>query len=139
MRAIEFRFAEFFYLRLDRMESGLEMTTKVRETRKKPATMTRSRNRRDSCRTPRICFGRSPDFILPFSTSWPRRLEACSNQRVANWRQEAAARTSLCQRNETRHRRKQEDASQATWLPASACAGSPLSMWASDQRAAAGD
>jgi hypothetical protein len=46
------------------MASGLETTTKVRETRKKPTTMTSSRNRRDSCRAPRTSFEPGRSFII---------------------------------------------------------------------------
>jgi hypothetical protein len=94
------------------MASGLEMTTKVRETRKKPTTMTSSRNRRDSCRRPRTSFGRSPDFILPLSPLVgpnPREREACENSR----------RGSPGAEKETEHRRQQEAVrllGQASWL-----------------------
>jgi hypothetical protein len=53
----------------------------VRETRKKPATKTSSRNRRVSCRSPRTGFGRSPDFISPASSLF-RQAEAGSQEEL---------------------------------------------------------
>jgi hypothetical protein len=91
------------------MASGLERRTKVRDTRKKPAATTSSRNRRDSCRSPRTGFGRSPDFISPASSGsqergerneerlW-RRREGETDEAREGGREEASKKRSLSQR-----------------------------------------